>query len=152
MSAELPVTQQVAKPDAPLLWGGASLALLVLAWFVATRGDLPIVPARLLPSPAVLIERFAVLATTSFGGSDLFAHALASLGRWLIGVLSAIAIGLPLGVAFAWLPPVRAAAMPVFELLRYIPPFAWVPIAVLWFGASTTTQAMVVFIAAFPPA
>ena len=40
--------------------------------------------------------------------------------------------------------------MPVFELLRYIPPFAWVPIAVLWFGASTTTQALVVFIAAFP--
>src|SRR6185369_10196942 len=33
---------------------------------------------------------------------------------------------------------------------RYIPPFAWVPIAVLWFGASTMTQALVVFIAAFP--
>ena len=39
---------------------------------------------------------------------------------------------------------------PTFELLRYIPPFAWVPIAVLWLGASTTTQALIVFIAAFP--
>ena len=150
MSAESPVTRQSRKLNAPLVWGGASLGLLVLVWFVATRGDSALVPARLLPSPAVLIERFGVLAMTPFGGSDLFAHAFASLGRWLIGVLSAIALGLPLGIAFAWLPPIRAAAIPVFELLRYIPPFAWVPIAVLWFGASTTTQAMVVFIAAFP--
>ena len=37
-----------------------------------------------------------------------------------------------------------------FELLHFIPPFAYIPIAVLWFGASTATQAMVVFVAAFP--
>jgi len=150
MSVATVLSRRAAKSSGPLLWGAASLSVLLIAWFVATSRDFPLVPSRLLPAPAVLIERFYVLATTPFGGSDLFAHALASLGRWLIGVMSAIALGLPLGVAFAWLPPVRAAAMPVFELLRYIPPFAWVPIAVLWFGASTTTQAMVVFIAAFP--
>jgi ABC-type nitrate/sulfonate/bicarbonate transport system permease component len=150
MTAKSSSARQITERNAALIWGSASLALLMLVWFVATRGNVALVPARLLPSPAVLIERFDILATTSFGGSNLFAHALASLGRWLIGVLSAIVMGLPLGVAFAWLPPVRAAAMPVFELLRYIPPFAWVPIAVLWFGASTMTQAMVVFIAAFP--
>ncbi len=65
-------------------------------------------------------------------------------------MLAAIALGLPLGIALAWLPPLRAVVTPAFELLRYIPPFAWVPIAVLWFGASTTTQAAIVFIAAFP--
>jgi ABC-type nitrate/sulfonate/bicarbonate transport system permease component len=81
---------------------------------------------------------------------NAFNHAVVSLQRWGIGVLAAIALGVPLGIALAWLPPLRAVVTPAFELLRYIPPFAWVPIAVLWFGATTTTQAAIVFIAAFP--
>ena len=109
---------------------------VVLLWFVVTSGSALIAP-RLLPSPATLAERFATLAVTPFGGNNLLGHAAASLERWALGVLAAIAVGLPLGVLFAWLPPFRAALMPVFELLRYIPPFAWVPIAMLWFGAST---------------
>lgn len=133
----------------PFLFGALSLGGLLILWFAVTAGTGLVAP-RVLPSPETVAERFATLLTTSFGGSDLIGHALASLGRWAIGVLSAIAIGLPLGVALAWLPPLRAAVTPVFELLRYIPPFAWVPIAVLWFGASTVTQALVVFIAAFP--
>ena len=72
--------------------------------------------------------------------------------RWSAGArrLGRHPLGLPVGIALAWLPPLRAVVTPAFELLRYIPPFAWVPIAVLWFGASTTTQAAIVFIAAFP--
>lgn len=85
-----------------------------------------------------------------FSGATLLGHAGISLQRWGLGVLAAIALGLPVGTALAWWPPLRAIVTPSFELLRYIPPFAWVPIAVLWFGASTTTQALIVFIAAFP--
>jgi ABC-type nitrate/sulfonate/bicarbonate transport system permease component len=142
------VRTEVAR-GSPIIWGGASLGLLILLWFVLTSGTGLIAP-RLLPSPAVLFERFAAIAVSPFGGNDLLGHAAASLLRWTYGVLAAIGVGLPLGVLFAWLPPLRSALMPLFELLRYIPPFAWVPIAILWFGASTMTQALVVFIAAFP--
>jgi len=103
-----------------------------------------------LPSPVDVVARFATLIVDTFSGSTLAGHALASLTRWFIGVAAAVGLGVPVGIALAWLPPVRAAVTPLFELLRYIPPFAWVPIAVLWFGASTTTQALIVFIAAFP--
>ena len=132
-----------------LIWGGATLGLLIVIWFLLTSGT-GLVASRLLPSPATLFERFATIAVSPFGGNDLLGHAAASLQRWTYGVLAAIGVGLPLGVLFAWLPPLRSALMPLFELLRYIPPFAWVPIAILWFGASTMTQALVVFIAAFP--
>ena len=107
-------------------------------------------PPRVLPSPLEVVARFAALIAEPFSGATLFGHAAVSLQRWGIGVLLAIGIGLPMGIALAWLPPLRAVVTPAFELLRYIPPFAWVPIAVLWFGASTTTQAAIVFIAAFP--
>ena len=138
-----------ANQGSALIWGGTTLGLLIVLWFLLTSGT-GLVASRLLPSPATLFERFATIAVSPFGGNDLLGHAAASLQRWTYGVLAAIGVGLPLGVLFAWLPPLRSALMPLFELLRYIPPFAWVPIAILWFGASTMTQALVVFIAAFP--
>ena len=134
---------------APLVYGATAIGTLLALWFVATA--IPgVVQAKVLPSPIAVIERFATLSVETFSGSTLAGHALASLGRWLIGVGVAVAVGVPLGVLLAWLPPFRPAVTPVFELVRYVPPFAWVPIAVLWFGASTTTQALIVFIAAFP--
>lgn len=59
-------------------------------------------------------------------------------------------IGVPVGVLFAWSPWFRLLVNPIFELLHFIPPFAYIPLIVLWFGASTATQSMVVFVAAFP--
>lgn len=133
----------------PALFGAAAIASLVLVWWLATAVP-GLVPQRVLPSPADVVGRFGLLLVEPFSGSTLAGHTLASLQRWLIGVAAAIGLGVPVGVALAWLPPLRAVITPTFELLRYIPPFAWVPIAVLWFGASTTTQALIVFIAAFP--
>jgi ABC-type nitrate/sulfonate/bicarbonate transport system permease component len=133
----------------PALYGAAAIGFLLLAWWLATA--IPgLIPTRVLPSPWDVVARFGALIAEPFSGATLEGHAAVSLQRWGLGVLAAIALGLPIGIALAWLPPSRAIVMPAFELLRYIPPFAWVPIAVLWFGASTTTQAVIVFIAAFP--
>jgi ABC-type nitrate/sulfonate/bicarbonate transport system permease component len=141
--------QRASAARLPALYGAAAVGTLLAAWWLATA--IPgLVPPRVLPSPPDVVARFAALIAEPFSGATLFGHALVSLQRWSIGVLAAIALGLPLGIALAWLPPLRAVVTPAFELLRYIPPFAWVPIAVLWFGASTTTQAAIVFIAAFP--
>lgn len=145
-----PVTgwRSMALPPA-LVYGALSLATLLAAWWIATA--IPgLVPMRVLPSPPDVVTRFAALVAEPFSGSTLAGHALVSLQRWSIGVAAAVALGVPVGIALAWLPPLRPVVTPAFELLRYIPPFAWVPIAVLWFGASTTTQAAIVFIAAFP--
>ena len=131
------------------VYGAAAIATLIAAWFVVTA--IPgAVSDKVLPSPVDVVVRFVTLTLDTFSGSTLLGHALASLTRWLIGVGTAVLLGVPFGILLAWLPPFRPALSPVFELFRYIPPFAWVPIAVLWFGASTTTQALIVFIAAFP--
>lgn len=131
------------------IYGAAALTFLLLLWIAATSVFGWIAP-RVLPSPFDVVARFAELIIEPFSGSTLIGHIGGSLQRWSLGVLAAIALGVPIGVLFAWIPLFRAAVNPVFEILRYIPPFAWVPIAILWFGASTMTQAMVVFIAAFP--
>jgi len=142
-------SRRAATLSEPALYGALALGTLLCVWWLVTA--IPgLVPPRVLPSPIDVVARGAALIAEPFSGSTLFGHAAVSLQRWLIGVGVAIAIGLPVGIVLAWLPPLRAVITPVFELLRYIPPFAWVPIAVLWFGASTLTQAAIVFIAAFP--
>jgi len=150
MTAVPGARQRVGPPMAqPALYGALALAALFAGWWLATA--IPgVVSQRVLPSPLDVVARFFFLAGEPFSGTTLEGHAIASLTRWLIGVLVALGVGIPIGVLLAWLPPCRAAITPIFELLRYIPPFAWVPIAVLWFGATTTTQALIVFIAAFP--
>ena len=134
---------------AATVYGSSTLVVLLVLWWLATA--IPdFIPPRVLPSPLDVVARFGSLLAEPFSGATLVGHAGVSLQRWGLGVLVALGLGLPVGIALAWLPPLRAVVTPAFELLRYIPPFAWVPIAVLWFGASTTTQALIVFIAAFP--
>jgi ABC-type nitrate/sulfonate/bicarbonate transport system permease component len=133
-----------------VIYGAASLGSLFVAWVLLTD-VLGVIPSQLLPSPLTVVERFGTLLVDPFAGSTLLGHTLSSLERWGLGVLFAVILGVPFGVLLAWIPPLRAALTPAFELLRFIPPFAWVPIAVLWMGASTEAQAFVVFVAAFPP-
>jgi len=134
---------------APLAYGAASIGALLLVWFLIT--DLThFVGPEFLPSPVDVVARFASMLTQPFSGRTLSGHVLISLERWGLGLLAAVFIGVPLGIVLAWVPVLRAAVTPVFELLRYIPPFAWIPIAVLWLGASLQAQAAIVFVAAFP--
>jgi len=105
------------------LYGAAALATLLVLWLLATTVT-GAIPSNVLPSPFELVARIVALVTEPFSGATLEGHALRSLERWIIGVAAAIAIGVPTGIALAWLPPVRAAVTPIFELLRYIPPFA----------------------------
>ncbi|MGF2949055.1 ABC transporter permease [Microbacterium alcoholitolerans] len=124
---------------------------LVVVWWLTTDG-LRLVDATTLASPVAVAMSIVDLAVDSFAGDTLLGHSLASLTRWFAGVFLGCAIGVPLGVLMAWNRRVNAFVSPIFEVFRYIPPFAWVPLAILWFGTSLTSQAAVVAIAAIPPA
>ena len=132
-----------------IAYGALSLLALLVLWVLVTS-VFELIEPRVLPSPAEVVERYWWHVTEPFSGLRLAGHILSSLERWGWGVLVAAIIGIPVGVFFAWAPWFKTFVNPIFELLHFIPPFAYIPIAVLWFGASTATQAMVVFIAAFP--
>ena len=127
----------------------ASLAVVIGEWALLTETE--VVRSTLLASPSGVLDAFKRLFTADFAGSSMFAHIGASVQRWLVGVALAAVVAVPFGVGFAWSPRFRHALTPTFETLRYIPPFAWVPVAILWFGPGLTAQALVVYIAAFPP-
>ena len=79
----------------------------------------------------------------------MWINAQASLLRIAVGYTLAAIFGLTLGavagVSGSW----GAGVTDVLELLRPIPPIAWVPISILWFGLGNSSAWFVVFLARF---
>ncbi|TDE00210.1 ABC transporter permease [Jiangella asiatica] len=153
MTVELTRSRSATTIARPLRTAGsvlASLTILVVLWWLVTDG-IGLVGADMFASPGSVADRLAELVTTPFAGETLTGHVSASLQRWVLGLAAAVLLGVPLGMLMAEQADVDAAVTPVFEALRFIPPLAWVPLAILWLGASVTAQALVVFVAAFPP-
>jgi ABC-type nitrate/sulfonate/bicarbonate transport system permease component len=81
----------------------------------------------------------------------LFTHIFDSLMRVLEAVGSATLIGVPLGLAMGWFPRFRRAVDPLLEFVRPIPPLAWIPLSILWFGIGDAQIVYIIFLAAFFP-
>jgi ABC-type nitrate/sulfonate/bicarbonate transport system permease component len=99
------------------------------------------------PAPIdVLIEWFTLL----FSGAIL-PDILASSVRVLAGLGLATIVGVGLGVLLAELPRAGQYIRPVVEVIRPIPPIAWIPIAILTFGIGNESAYFIVFLGAFFP-
>ena len=58
-------------------------------------------------------------------------------------------IGIALGVGLGWSEKFNAFFGPLFEMIRPIPPIAWIPMIIIWFGIGETAKIVIVFIGAF---
>lgn len=101
----------------------------------------------LLPSPLSVAKAGLALA----GSGELFLDLFASVKRVLAGFLAAAVFGLALGTLSGYGRRLSDAIMPLCEFLRPIPPIAWIPIAILWFGLGDNPAYFIVFIGAFFP-
>lgn len=73
-----------------------------------------------------------------------------SLSRVMIGFALAGAIGIILGLLMGFSNIAEAIIMPIFQILRPIPPIAWISFSIIWFGLSESGKYMLIFIAGFP--
>ena len=128
----------------------ASLAAAGAIWWSATRPDGLISPL-FLPPPVEVWEAFVRLLSRPYLGSTLGQHIVASLRIVIGGWLLAGIVGLPLGIAMGWWKRVRWISFPIFQILRPVPPLAWIPLAILWLGIGDSARIFVVFIAAVVP-
>ncbi|HNW44422.1 MAG TPA: ABC transporter permease, partial [Elusimicrobiales bacterium] len=102
----------------------------------------------LLPPPTEVLKAFREVSA----GGALFFHIAASLKRVLTGLALASFTAIPLGVVVGARPGIRAYFLPLLEILRPIPPIAWIPLAILWFGIrGDAASNFITFIAAFFP-
>ena len=110
------------------------------------------ISAQLLPPPSRVGQALGELLVIGIPpGKALLPHAWHSLGRVLTGSGLAILLGLPLGLALGASPRLCSLTMPLVDFLRPIPPLAWVPLAILWFGLGLGSAAYLIFLGSFFP-
>jgi nitrate/nitrite transport system permease protein len=132
----------------PLL---VTLTVLLLAWQVACSS-----PTSSLPSPSrVLDESWELIAHPFYVGQGvdqgLFWHVLASLQRVALGYALAAAAGVALGTLVGQSALAMRGLDPIFQVLRTVPPLAWLPLSLAAFRDGSPSAIFVIFITAIWP-
>ncbi|HDX8371398.1 TPA: taurine ABC transporter permease TauC [Aeromonas dhakensis] len=124
-------------------------ALLALWWLVARLG---LISPLFLPPPAQVLQQFATLAgPQGFMDATLWQHLAASLQRILIALAAATLCGVTVGLAMGISPTLRGMLDPLIELYRPVPPLAYLPLMVIWFGIGETSKVLLIYLAIFAP-
>ena len=127
------------------LYGLVSIAGFFLAWQLAVNANF--VSEFFLPGPDRVFRHMALLVSDG----SLFIHIGVSLARVVAGFLLAVIVAIPLGMLIGLWRPAFHLVDPWIELLRPIPPIAWIPLAILWLGLGEESKVAIIMYGAFFP-
>ena len=143
---------EVAQAKAPTkhtrsryLYTLVSLAGFFIAWQLAVSANF--VSEFFLPGP----ERVFILMVKMVADGSLFVHAAYSLARVVAGFLLAVLIALPIGMLIGLWRPMFHLVDPWIELVRPIPPIAWIPLVIMWLGLGEESKIAIIVYGAFFP-
>ncbi|GAB5377087.1 MAG: taurine ABC transporter permease TauC [Acuticoccus sp.] len=127
------------------LLGLLGVAIVVAGWELMVR--LGAVDAALFPSPSMAFGE----AAERLSAVKVAEHTLWSLTRITVGFLLGAVLGTIVGVIAGWYRLAGLVLRPIIELLRPIPPLAWIPLAIIWFGLGEPSKYFIIFLGAFFP-
>ncbi|WP_430439855.1 ABC transporter permease [Shinella sp.] len=128
-----------------LTLGVIGAVLAVAAWEISARTGL--IDPAIFPSPSLAIRAAAERLTAETVADNLFWSLLRVFSGFVLGALA----GATVGIAAGWYRGFGAIARPLIELLRPIPPLAWIPLAIIWFGLGEPSKFFIIFLGAFFP-
>lgn len=126
-----------------------SVIVALLFWQIGATSSswlgfrLPVIGA--VPSPVAVFAAWSHLVTDSGYWESWYLSFL----RVALGFAAAAAVGVPSGLLLAISPTFRGLSFPVFEVLRPIPPLAWVPASIIFWPTQELSIDFVIFIGAF---
>ena len=119
-----------------------SIAVFLVLWELGARFKLPWVGD--VPPPTVVLNTWLPLLQDE----GYWYSWVQSSRRVLSGFLAAMLIGIPFGLAMATSRVFHDLSFPVFEILRPIPPLAWVPAAIIFWPTQELSIGFVIFLGA----
>ncbi|MDR7555209.1 MAG: ABC transporter permease [Armatimonadota bacterium] len=124
-------------------WSGVG-AVLVVWQAVSTSG---VIDPVVFPGPVEVVWAALTLAPPE----RVLVHVRSSLVRIVWGFALGAGLGVLIGVASGWYRRLGHVLRAPIELLRPIPPLAWIPMAIIWFGLGEASKVFIIFLGAFFP-
>ena len=120
------------------------LLLLVLAvWtFLEKKGSLNTV---IMPAPSKILSTFLALVKSG----QLWKNRMISLIRVLKGYLIAASLGIVLGILIGLFRHLNRLTDLLIQIIKPIPPIAWIPLVILWFGIGEEGKVFLIFLGGF---
>jgi NitT/TauT family transport system permease protein len=135
---------------------------LLLVWELCARAGF--VSPVVMPAPSAVAAKWwaSLLPLQDFDpatqsrlawlvSGEMLHDAVSSLYRVVVGFLVGAGLALPLGLLMGARPRVYALFNPLLQVLRPIPPIAYIPLAILWFGLGNPPSVFLIAIGAFFP-
>ncbi|BEU25636.1 ABC transporter permease [Paraburkholderia caribensis] len=132
---------------AAVVTGSASLLIAVGFWWWL-GGVLD--PMR-MPTVQAVSTAALQLVSQGYAGGTLIEHTLHSVKLALLGFTVASVTAIPIGLAMGMNRYAEAIFSPLVSFLRPIPPLAWIPLAIIWFGLGDGAKIFVIWFTAFMP-
>lgn len=126
-----------------------SIAFIIFLWWLVTF--LGWVKPLFVPSPGAIIAKFVDVWQNGFTNTSFLEHVWISTARVFGAFLLACVVGIPLGIAMGMSPTVRGIFDPPIEFYRPIPPLAYLPLMIIWFGIGETSKVLLIFLSVFAP-
>lgn len=138
-------TQELREKGALFCVGIVIPLLILILWEITTRQGW--IDELFLPSLSGIVTEFLSMANKGYASTPLIAHVLASLRRVFTAFSIGTVVGLLLGLLMGYYKYVRAAFYVVTEILRPIPPLAFITLFILWFGIGEVSKVLIILYA-----
>ncbi|MEX1663781.1 ABC transporter permease subunit [Thioclava sp. 15-R06ZXC-3] len=126
-----------------------SILLFFFVWWLVTF--MGWVKPLFVPSPMAIVSKFISVWNDGYTGTSFLDHVVISTVRVFGAFLLACVIGIPLGLAMGMSPIMRGIFDPPIEFYRPIPPLAYLPLMIIWFGIGETSKILLIFLSVFAP-
>lgn len=125
------------------------IAGLIFVWWLVTQ--IGLIKPLFLPSPMAVIGAFVDVLREGFTGASFWEHTWISTARVFGAFVLACVVGIPLGIAMGMSPVARGVFDPPIEFYRPIPPLAYLPLMIIWFGIDELSKILLIFLSVLAP-
>lgn len=114
--------------------------IIVIIWYLICD-FFQLVPSYAFPGLTDVATSFVKLSTSG----KLFIDIFETLYKVLFGMLLASTVGITLGIILGWYKRLETLCKLVISVLRPIPPIAWIPFSIIWFGMGIGPAVFIIF-------
>jgi taurine transport system permease protein len=160
--SDMPIAPAAAKPvklktsryrvlgeGSSLAYSIGSVAALLALWWVATHAGW--IKPLFLPKPESIWFAFNQAVSGELDGHTLLVHFMWSMYRVFSAFILAVLLGIPVGIAMGVSRIARGIFDPPLEFYRPLPPLAYLPLMIIWFGIGEKAKIILLFLAIFAP-